>query len=58
MNEYLYLKFYFMNRSVASRASNASSKMLEELANRSQTKYTFINHLGSKELKAASMTKK
>jgi hypothetical protein len=34
----LYLKFYFMNRSVASRASNASSKMLEELANRSQTK--------------------
>ena len=28
-----------MSRSVASRASNASSKMLEELANRSQTKY-------------------
>lgn len=47
-----------MNRSVASRASNASSKMLEELANRSQTKYLRINHLESSKLKEASMTKK
>ena len=32
-----------MSRSVASRASNASSKMLEDLANRSQTKYLLSN---------------
>lgn len=34
-----------MNKSVASRASNASSKMLEEIANRSQTKYHYHNNL-------------
>ena len=32
-----------MSRSAVSRASNASSKMLEELANRSQTKYLTSN---------------
>lgn len=31
-----------MSRSVASKASNASSKMLEELASRSQSKYLFF----------------
>jgi hypothetical protein len=31
-----------MSHSIASRASNASSKMLEDLASRSQTKYVII----------------
>jgi hypothetical protein len=46
-----------MSKSVISKASNASSKMLEEIANRSQTKYKKCN-LGSIVLREASVMKK
>jgi hypothetical protein len=47
-----------MNRSVASKASNASSRMLEEIANRSQTKYLLFDFLESTKLREVSMMKK
>ena len=46
-----------MSRSLASRASNASSRMLEDLANRSQTKYISLNSEYA-DFKDPSMTKK
>jgi len=45
-----------MSRSVISKASNASSKMLEEIANRSQNKYIKLIIVESIELKEHSMT--
>ena len=47
-----------MNKSVCSRASNASSQMLEELANRSMTSKYVNLHAGSTELKELLMMKK
>jgi hypothetical protein len=47
-----------MSHSVASKASNASSRMLEELASKSQSKYRFILIEGFFDLKEFSMTNK